>query len=1084
MKSKISPPHGEKLKTLKSADGKRGNAFVAPPSVVQRYEAMQRAKKQEKLQASRAGRVVQRAVPVRQNLAQVEAGKARITLNVESGYIGCGYQLLLDEDCEFAGTFDQLSVGYLYHDAEYTVPEDASEYNNSLETGQTASVDVPAGKYDFYVLGCDTYMSSTYTLEGEAEGDDFEFKSGCEYVFTVRTGGFFENVTLTSVAPVEIGVSGIKSPATGENLTAAEKVTATIFNEGTEPATGFTATFTVDDGQPVTETVTQTVPASGSIDYTFTATADLSAPGMHKITVTVASDDDCLANNNPMTATVNNIAPVPAPYVCEFDEDVDVEEWTVIDKASDKITWKVVPESGFAEIRYNAAKPLDDYLVTSNSISLKAGTSKIVIDYNARERILGDPNYEDFEVLYGKSSDVSSMAVLGKAENFTWKEGGYVLPLNIELDEAGAYYFAIHATSTVGQYGIEVNKVEISEGAFAGTPDLVLDRVVLPMSSCSLTADETVTAEISNNGTGGVAGFMIECTVNGEVKATKGFATAVPAYGNVTVEIEGVDLSAPDKYTVGVRITEVEPAEGQNPEAVTDNNYAEAAVTHFTPVDVPVTWDFNDEAQRADWTGGDSWIYDGEYNSAIYCTGTTPLTSRGVNLEAGKTYRLTYNYAAGAYGGYVSESYDIIIGEDGAPLNEWSVLYPFTNIYTNDMFADAELRFKAPSDGIYSFGFRQETSNGTLNLRSVTVAEVAPYDVTLSVTGIPTKLPKAQAGSMALSAKVYNYGLESVSGTVTVEIGGKRAGSARFEDLASLATKTLSIPVTVGDTGLGSLTVEVNAEIDGHEDGNPADNMVSADVELTEDILAYDHLTDGMYDDNSIGLGDGQECTAGTVFHISKAATLDGLSIGWGEAAGQQIGITAYKWDTGVQSLGVGQYLLDDAVFTATADQGTEIGQHDYMFDEPVTLEPGDYLFTVTYEGMGLAVDRVLPGQLYLLMDSNGTMVAYDQASAGFGTPAIRAILGEATESGVNSVDTGSGTSGIVYNQADNTFVGTSSAGAAVSLDVYSASGAMLGSASSDDGECRFDASRLVPGVYVVKMTTVDGIVTNKFVVE
>ena len=45
MMSKNFPPHGEKLKTLKSADGKRGNAFVAPPSVVQRYEAMQRAKK-------------------------------------------------------------------------------------------------------------------------------------------------------------------------------------------------------------------------------------------------------------------------------------------------------------------------------------------------------------------------------------------------------------------------------------------------------------------------------------------------------------------------------------------------------------------------------------------------------------------------------------------------------------------------------------------------------------------------------------------------------------------------------------------------------------------------------------------------------------------------------------------------------------------------------------------------------------------------------------------------------------------------------------------------------------------------------
>ena len=63
----------------------------------------------------------------------------------------------------------------------------------------------------------------------------------------------------------------------------------------------FTATLTVDGGMPVAETVSQEIAPGATLDYKFTATADLSAPGMHTVTVAVDHEDDALAGDNTFT---------------------------------------------------------------------------------------------------------------------------------------------------------------------------------------------------------------------------------------------------------------------------------------------------------------------------------------------------------------------------------------------------------------------------------------------------------------------------------------------------------------------------------------------------------------------------------------------------------------------------------------------------------------------------------------------------------------------------------------------------------------------------------------------------------------
>ena len=1081
---KSPPPMGLKMTTKKAAEAKKNSKYgkaVSPFLQKTIDKAERQVAAQGKFLRNRVGKAMRVAAKKAPAAATVPDGMARITLNVEADWgDGSGYQLLLDADAKFYAT---TTLADIYDEVDYALPEDASLGGSVLLPGESGSVDIPGGVYDFYLfnpVGNQVYIATGGSF------DDYNFKAGYEYVFTVVIDEIagHDNTLITCDAPADISVTGIKAPVSGKGL-GQETVTATVANVGDVAVSSFTATLVVDGGAPVTETVNYELAPGATYDYTFTAKADLSAAGAHTVAVTVDCPEDGLFGNNRVTATVYNIVPVPAPYVCEFDEEADVLEWTIIDVDEDDLTWEILPEEGYALITYGYS-PLNDYLVTVNPVALNAGENKIVVDYNATY----EGYYESFEILYGTTADVSQMKVLKSVENFTATAVDQKAIASIEVPEGGAeYYFAIHATSEAYQDGIIISRVEVSEGAFIGEPDLSVDKVILPISSGALGSSEPVSAVISNNGTADALNFSTQCLVNGSEYSNAYQPISIAAGETKTILISsGVDMSVEGLYTVGVRITDVTPADGQNDEVNTDNNYAEATVTHYSPADVPFTVDFADPAQRGDWASDDSWQYDGDFYNAMTCVGTTPLVSRGINLKAGKAYRLSYNYMAGMdfYGLLqIYEDYDIILGEEGTDPADWEVVEQFSQVYTNDVFTDNAVSFTVPSDGVYSLGFRQASPQATFYLARTSVTELAPYDVTVGgIIGMPSQLPKDQLNGLMVSVPVKNNGGEVVSGTVSVTFNGNAVGSATFTDLAIGASETVSVPITAQGLTTGSVSVAVEAVIDGQTDDNPADNTFTASMEITEEVYAYDHMTDDLYiEDNGIGIEGGGNVTAGIPFLINAKTTLKGVSVGWGVADGQQISLSVYKWDpTNLYQDGV--VIVGDKVYTTTADQGTTVGQIDYMFDEAVTLEPGYYFIGVTYVGHALVVDGVAPGQLYLIdSETLGYPVAVDNSSLGFGTPPVRAILG-GDPSGIGSVEAGAGASGIVYTESSKTLVATSSAGDISSLAVYSASGAQVGNVAGGAGECVFDASRLVPGVYVAKMTTADGTETSKFIVK
>jgi len=93
----------------------------------------------------------------------------------------------------------------------------------------------------------------------------------------------FENTT------VDAAITAVTAPSNESTctLTDSEAVTVTILNKGGVTLSNFEVSYTLGDGTPVVETVTESIVGGASYDYTFTQTLDLSTLGYYEITAEI-----------------------------------------------------------------------------------------------------------------------------------------------------------------------------------------------------------------------------------------------------------------------------------------------------------------------------------------------------------------------------------------------------------------------------------------------------------------------------------------------------------------------------------------------------------------------------------------------------------------------------------------------------------------------------------------------------------------------------------------------------------------------------------------------------------------------------
>ncbi len=99
----------------------------------------------------------------------------------------------------------------------------------------------------------------------------------------------------------DIGIIAIVDPSDG-TLTATETVTVSVRNFGEAEQSNFPVYFSVDGGTPVMEMFTGTISSATTVDYTFTATADLSTVGA---TYDIMAYTDLDGDEDPGNDTIN-----------------------------------------------------------------------------------------------------------------------------------------------------------------------------------------------------------------------------------------------------------------------------------------------------------------------------------------------------------------------------------------------------------------------------------------------------------------------------------------------------------------------------------------------------------------------------------------------------------------------------------------------------------------------------------------------------------------------------------------------------------------------------------------------------------
>ena len=157
-------------------------------------------------------------------------------------------------------------------------------------------------------LASATSIQYTFAAQGDFStvGQTYSITASTVYAADLDTTNDSVTRDVTHLDPNDIGVTAISSPTTGQSLSDSENVTVTITNFGGSDQSNFDVTFDLD-GATTTETVAGPLASGGTLDYTFTATVDLSAFQTYTLSAFTSLPGDIDAENDGVTVTIENL---------------------------------------------------------------------------------------------------------------------------------------------------------------------------------------------------------------------------------------------------------------------------------------------------------------------------------------------------------------------------------------------------------------------------------------------------------------------------------------------------------------------------------------------------------------------------------------------------------------------------------------------------------------------------------------------------------------------------------------------------------------------------------------------------------
>jgi hypothetical protein len=235
----------------------------------------------------------------------------------------------------------------------------------------------------------------------------FNYRADYSYYWMI------DDVMLYETPSQDASITDIVDPSTScTMLTATEPVIVNIYNNGGSTINGgLSVSFVLNNGTPVTENVTDSIVAGGTLVYTFTATADLSMAGSHSILAYVSLTNDTVQSNDTVSESLYN-GPHPvnstSTYSNGFETDADLIGLITEDSNTDSITFEVsnvLPKTGAKHMLFTG--PIADDWFFTTCLKLDSGT---VYNLKFYHRKTSSTSQVNLQVMIGNIQSAGGMS--------------------------------------------------------------------------------------------------------------------------------------------------------------------------------------------------------------------------------------------------------------------------------------------------------------------------------------------------------------------------------------------------------------------------------------------------------------------------------------------------------------------------------------------------------------------------------------------------------------------------------------------------------------------------------------------------
>lgn len=547
-----------------------------------------------------------------------------------------------------------------------------------------------------------------------------------EYLF------FLDNIEIRDVYNNDVGIQKLLSPSIPAEFSDNEDITVIIENYATSDVSDFEVSYKLNEEETVTETITSTIPAKESIEYTFSQSADLSGEDSHSIDVYTNLEDDGNEDNDGLynlKLQAESFNPSEeGTFKAGFEEDENLNGWFVVNNNNDDAEWKLDDDpsqayEGEYSYAYNSkgtSEQSDDWLF-SPAIYFEEG-EEYVVSFYFNNAAANFPEKLRLTLSETQNPDdvITNLVDLGEIDNNEYLKA----EVNYTADSSGFFHLGFQNYGDPNLTGMHIDNVRLKK---IFDKDIKVDDISVPRKKDPNTSElldiDTINVEINNTGRSDVDDFTVNLTYNQGDTLTQDYSSQNIAAGD-QVEVvfdNDLNLSKEEVYDFVVWTDYEEDLNTANDTFKLNDFYLQRYQSSFEPDDNLSEWKVVDVA-------GEGYTWEIHENDQMAHSGTqvyqlftnsydTDLTenedwlfSEGFYLESDKCYKISFWY--NAY--YSEERLTFLMGqEQDITMNDTLTDFGIIGNGTEQKWQYKEIAVSVDQTGEYFFGW---LANGSMDL--------------------------------------------------------------------------------------------------------------------------------------------------------------------------------------------------------------------------------------------------------------------------------------------------------------------------------------------------------------------------------